>query len=312
MQEDAGDRFETFVQHVAAVLIFGDDVAGVRLAEGVDSDGDELRQSGRREPALRHPIARVIHLGISRDEGAEADSARAVAFGETVDDNHELFRPFQLQRADRLSTVVHELAIDLVRDEEESMLAAEVGDHVQLFAAVDGAGRIVGIAENHQTRAGRQRAVPHLTLGQMETILAAAGDRNDVESGHRGERFVVRIERLDDHHVVAFVRAGHEREEDCLAAARGRENLIQAQGQTKTAFVVRSQGLKEPWGAGRRRVGQHAILDLLQAIEHACRRFDVRLPDVEVIHLRAARLRRLGQRHEFANRRRRHEVRPPR
>src|SRR5712692_9855724 len=74
LQEDAGYGAETVVQHVAAVLIFGDDIACVGVAERVDSDSDKLRESGWREPTLRHPITRVIHFGVLRHEGAEADS----------------------------------------------------------------------------------------------------------------------------------------------------------------------------------------------------------------------------------------------
>ena len=54
LQKNTGDGSQTFEQHIAAALIFGDDRLGVVVAEGVGADGDELREPGRRQSSLGH------------------------------------------------------------------------------------------------------------------------------------------------------------------------------------------------------------------------------------------------------------------
>ena len=149
-----------------------------------------------------------------------------------------LARAFELQRAECFSAVVDELAIDLVRDEIETAVATKRRDHFQLFARVDGARRIVRIADDDRARARRDRAFEDVARREMKPVASACGDRHDVESGHRREREVVRVERLDDEDVVAFIRARHECEEDRFAAAGRRENLIDVDIESETFLVV--------------------------------------------------------------------------
>lgn len=54
-QEHAGNRCQAFEEHIAAALILGDDGASVFIAQLVGADGDELRESRRRESSLRQP-----------------------------------------------------------------------------------------------------------------------------------------------------------------------------------------------------------------------------------------------------------------
>src|SRR6266567_2258285 len=66
-----------------------------------------------------------------------------------------------------------------------------------------------------------------------------------------------------------------------------------------------AQRFEEGGRTGRGRIFEDLVVDLLQAVEHARRRLDVRLADVEVIDLRAARPGQLRQRCELPDRRRR-------
>ena len=86
----------------------------------------------------------------------------------------------------------------------------------------------------------------------MESVASAAQDRHEVESGHLRERLVVRVIRLDDDDVVALVRAGEEREEDGLAAAGRREDLVVLEAHSDAALVIALQRADELRCAGRR------------------------------------------------------------
>ena len=120
------------------------------------------------------------------------------------------------QGADGAPAVVDELAVDLVGDQEEVVVAAERGDHLELLPAVDGAGGVVRVAEDDETRLRRDRAVPVGPGGEMESVLDPGPQRHQPDSRDRRERLVVRVERLDEQGLVPDVRAGEERE--CTAS----------------------------------------------------------------------------------------------
>ena len=181
------------------------------------------------------------------------------------------------------------------------MIAAEPGQHLQLVARVDRAGRIVRIADDDDSRTRRERIFPDVARRKMKSVAAAARDRDDVQSSHRGEGAIVRVERLEDEHVVAFIRAGNERKEDGLAAAGRRQNLARLDRNADAFRVVLPQRIEKRRRAGGRRVFENFVLNLLEPVEHARGRLDVRLPDVEVVDLRPARFRQLGQRCELSD-----------
>ena len=72
----------------------------------------------------------------------------------------------------------------------------------------------------------------------MESFLDPARQRHQAHAGHLREGGVVRVERLDDESLLPFAGAGHHREEDCLAAARRREDLVQRKRDPETRVVL--------------------------------------------------------------------------
>src|ERR1051326_1902932 len=118
---------------------------------------------------------------------SEADAAGGVALRQRVDDDHEVLGVVERERADRLAAVVDELAIDLVADEEEAVVAAESGDRVERRARVDGAGRVARIAEDDDARARRQRFFEDVPRREVKAVTAAAEDGDEGGSRPRGE-----------------------------------------------------------------------------------------------------------------------------
>ena len=85
----------------------------------------------------------------------------------------------------------------------------------------------------------------------MKSVAAATGHRHDVEPSHRGEGEIVRVKRLDDQQIVAFIGAGHEREENRLAAAGRRQNVIALERDTDALLVIALQRREILRRAGR-------------------------------------------------------------
>src|SRR5207302_1527252 len=144
----------------------------------------------------------------------------------------------KLERTDCAFSVVDEFAIDLVGNQKETVIAAETGNDIELFTRVDSPGRIVRIADEDDSCARRHHAFPHFAWRQMKSVLPAAGDRDEVESRDRRERAVVGVERLDDHEIVALIGTRDQREEDRLAAAGRRDDLVELERNAEPAFVV--------------------------------------------------------------------------
>ena len=124
-QEDSGNRRQALEQQIPAALVLLDDGGEIFLAELDCAARDELRESGRRETTLGHAQRRLVDLGVPRRQRAQPDAAGAVAFREAVDEDDVVLETGQRERRDRLGAVVNELAVDLVGDEEEAVVAAE-------------------------------------------------------------------------------------------------------------------------------------------------------------------------------------------
>ncbi len=184
------------------------------------------------------------------------------------------------------------------------MVAAEGGDLSKLFGSVHRARGIVRVAEQHHARARGLGLFPDLPRRQVKAVVAAARDRDQIEAGHGRERAIVRVEGLDQQHVVALVRASHHREQHRFAAAGGGDQLVRGERKAETPVVLHEAG-QALRGAGGGRVGVDARR-FREPAAHGLGSVEVRLADVEVKYLHPALFRRVGQRHELANGRCRH------
>ena len=114
---------------------------------------------------------------VARDEGTEPDAAGREALRERVDDDDLVLESREREGADGLAAVVEKLPVDLVGDEEEAVVAAELRRAHDLLLRVDGPGRIVRIAEEDETGLRRQRLLPLGARRKVEAVLAARDDR---------------------------------------------------------------------------------------------------------------------------------------
>ena len=179
------------------------------------------------------------------------------------------------------------------------MLAAKASDRLDLVAPVDRPGGVARVAKKNEPRARGERPSPLLDRREVEAVLAARAQRDEAHAGHRREGGVVRVERLDHEGLVALVRARHEGEEDRLAAARRRDDLVGLERDPEPPVVLpqRVEALRR---ARRGRVGEDARR-LRELRAHGGRGLEVGLADVEVVDLHPAALRLVGEGHELAD-----------
>jgi hypothetical protein len=83
-----------------------------------------------------------------------------------------------------------------------------------------------------------QASRPLVDRRQVEAVLAARAQWHERDAGHRREGEVVRVERLDDQRLVTRCRAGHQREQDGLAAAGGGDDLVGSDLEPEAVVVA--------------------------------------------------------------------------
>src|SRR5262249_16318238 len=127
----------------------------------------------RREPRLRHAEASSVDLRVPGAEAPEPDAAGAVALGQAVNHDHPVFHTSQREGAYRLSAIVDELSIYLVADQEQIVLLAKTRDELELLPRVDGARRVVGVADDHHPGLRRDDLLPGGLVWEVEAILGA-------------------------------------------------------------------------------------------------------------------------------------------
>ena len=181
------------------------------------------------------------------------------------------------------------------------MLEDETADGLQLGVCVHVAGRVAGVAD--EDGAG---PVGHLggDVGhgwQGEAVLDARRDRHHLDARHGRKAVVVRVERLGNDDLVAWLEAGLEGKDEGLTAAGGHDDLF-GRDVDANGCIVSGEPLPVGGKAVARAVFDDGAVHALDRIEGHLRGGDVGLADVEVEHLAAGGLGGDGERGEFADR----------
>lgn len=171
-----------------------------------------------REARLAELHHRVAQLAVLGDERTDADAALGVALREGVNQYDVLLNAIQMAGRDVGRPRVDELAVDLVREEEEVVALHQVADAVHLLARVEVSGGVVGVANQDAARALVDEPLEFGDVGQRKALLDGRNDGADDRTGRDGKGHVVGIGRLGDDDFVARVEARHEGEEHRLGA----------------------------------------------------------------------------------------------
>ena len=214
-----------------------DDVLADLVGLAEDVGGRVLHRSGEARPHLAgHPAQRGRRLGAERPvrQPAEPDppAAEGHALAQPVGDEDALGQ--QRGGAEQRLGLVGEVAVDLVADDEQAVLAGDVAHRLDERRGRDRARRVVGEGEDEDRRfvAGRARRAEHLAQGfGVGDAARLLGDRH-VEhalAGQRGLRRVAHPRRAGQDDVAR--EHGEQRVEQRLAAGRD-EDAIGARRQS--------------------------------------------------------------------------------
>ena len=183
-----------------------------------------------------------------------------------------------------VQAVVDEFLVDLVPDEEQVVLHGQPDDPGELFGGVDGAGRIVGRAEDDGLRPRGELGLDGLLRRQAEPVLDAEGHGDDADRGERGVAVVVRVIRLGDEDLVAGVADDGEGEVDGLRPARRHDDVVGAE-RNAVGREIAGHGLAELEEALGRAVAEDGLVVGAEGVEDRPRRRDVGVADVQMVDL---------------------------
>ena len=194
---------------------------------------------------------------------------------------------------------VDELPVDLVAEQEKIVFPDDVAEPLHLFAGVEVAGGIVGVANQYRLGSRRDTFLELLYGGQSEAVLDMRPDTAD-DSPHRdGERHVVCVEGVGDNDFVTGTQAGQKSEKHRLGTARRDYYVFRRKVDAVLRIIADHLGAKRKAAVGRA-VFEYFPVDMLKGIEPAARGSDVGLPYVEMVDLDSVALRLVGIRGELA------------
>jgi hypothetical protein len=199
---------------------------------------------------------------------------------------------------------VDKLAVDLVDDEEDVGVDADLAERAQLVGGEDHAGRVARGGDDEGPRARGDRGA-HTLDREGEGLARVGSDRDDVDAEHVREAGVVGVVGLGDQDLVAGITGGRDREEQGLGAADGDEDLrgVDRRGAVGEGVVVGGERLAIVEVALGGAVGDDLVGEAGVGGAHRRDGVKVGLADVEVVHDDAAGLRRVGVGGEATDRR---------
>ena len=266
----------------------------------------EERRTKARLTELHH---RFAHGFVLRDERTDTDTALAIALRDAVHEDDVLLDSLEMAGRDIRRLGVDELAVYLIRDEVEVVFLHEVTNLTHLLLGVQVARRVIGVADKNRPCLRRDLLLKLLHRWQFKAVLDIGLHGLHHRACRDSERHVVGVRRVGHDDFIARVEATHIREHDGLRTTGSDDDLVRREVDTVFGIVthhLRSQRLE----ALRRRVRQDILIEFLHCLQRLRWRLDIRLTDVQMIHMCACQFSGIGVFGQFTNRAFGHRLRP--
>ena len=302
--EDAGDVVKAADEGISSLQIFGPgsiEVVGGQVGGGFAED---LGEGWGAQSCLCEFHDGIENGLVAGHECADAAAAGAVAFGNGIHHEHVVFCSAEVDGAD-MGTAIAKITVSLVGEQVEIVAEYELPEAFHLFAAVEVAGWIIGIADYDRLGARGDKRFEFRNWGEGETSFYIRGQRFHYYARGDGKPVIVGIKRFGDDDFVPGVEAAHEPEEDGFGAAGGDDDLVIVDIDANS-LVAGGEFAAVAFVAGTVAVFEDFEIEVADGVEGHFGRFDVGLADVEVVDFYPFFLCSLGIWHEFPDRRSRH------
>ena len=196
------------------------DIVLAAHAEGGHRSLLQRRGGADRQKVMRPPDP-IGDVEILADGPPHTPAGDAVGLADAIDGDGAFRHPRERRDADVLAAVVQQVLIHLVGDRDDVVLPALLGHELQLRAAEDLAGGVVGSVDDDRFGLRREGVAE---ICRVEAELGIIQAKRDVPRGgprQRGIGPVVFVEGLEDDHLVCRIDDGQQRRHHRLGGAAG-------------------------------------------------------------------------------------------
>ena len=184
------------------------------------------------------------YVGMSdfgHDRVAEPPTGHREGLGEPVEHDRAIGHTRQRRDGHVLLAVVQDPAVDLVGHDPQVVLLGELGDPLEVGAGQDTARRVCRRVDDQQLRPRRYERGELLDV-QPELVLHTDRDGHRRRADEAGQRFVDRVARIGDDHLVARIDQSEDRVQHHALAADRDEHLRRVGWETLArGHVVRDR-----------------------------------------------------------------------
>ena len=192
---------------------------------------------------------------------ADAPAGHGIGLGDAVDEDGVLLDLLAKRRnACECSTVIDELIVNLVRDDVQIVLDADVRDCLERFLRIDSTGRIRGVIEDDGLGLVRDGRL-ELLRRELETLLLADVN-NDRYAAKQTHHFIVADPVRGRHdHLIARVNQRSQRDIDHVLCTAGDDRLRRLILQTVIRLHAVANRLTQLNHTGCGRISRFSVAD---------------------------------------------------
>ena len=162
--------------------------------------------------------------GLGSTDVSEPPARHSEGFGETADDNCALSHALERGDGAEFDAVVDQLAVDLIREDDEVVFEDDGGEFFEVALLHDRAGGVVGERDEDGFGAGGDRLLDLLHI-ELELVLDVALDADGSRARKGNEGGIAHEARLGDEHFIAGGAHRSERGVESLGRADGDDDL---------------------------------------------------------------------------------------
>ena len=194
---------------------------------------------------------------------------------------------------------IDEFTIDLVGKKIKVILLHQITYLIHLPARIQVSRGIIGIAYQNGFRAFINQFLKFFHLGERKSFINGGRNGANNSSGRYGKSHIIGIRRFGHDDFVARVQTGQKSKKHGLGTTRRYNDVISIQMNVITAIIA---GELFTIGAITltRTILQNPAVNVPYGVQGHLGGGQIRLTDVQMIHVRTALLRSLCQRSQFA------------
>ena len=258
---DAGDAVHPLHHVVAAALKGQTHALHALLGSGQGLHRCLLRDGAGGAGAVAEIVGNDLGDLVVGGHIADPPAGHGVGLGDAVDEQGTLLDLLtQRGKADELGVVIDQAVIDLVGDDVDVLLHADLGQSLQLLPAVHGAGGVAGVVQDHALGLGGNGG-GELLGGDLEFVSLGGMDDDRNAAHHADQLGIADPVRRGQDDLVPGIDKGAEGHIDTGLGAVGDGDLLEVVIQTAVCLQTGADGFAQLHSAAGGSIAGIVVVD---------------------------------------------------